>query len=343
MLRIISIACLVLLSSTLARADIPASKSMLPDRVDNNLRFALDVSERGVYFTDSNEFATVEAIGFDLHKVVSSEKGDIGTFLLQGYFTQIDNLAKHPPFFNNKNDSEFVFRIFNFNYKVLPRNRLNIRIGHFEIPFGLEQVINTNGTLRDYIHGKNIGVKADWGLSANGGTASFEYEFAATRGTGNNWETNGSPYLYSGRIGTHDSNNFAIGFSFLSGDINPEGKMQFPIKRERLGIDLRWYFENFGLLAEHSTGKDEGLDARSTILELNTTGPIESWLTYLQWVHMVRDDVSGTTTKSSSIIFGNKWDVTRRWDLSIQLSHDIDSNPSITQTNILAAQVRYRF
>ena len=102
----------------------------------------------------------------------------------------------------------------------------------------------------------------------------FEYEIAATRGTGNSWETKGSPYLYSGRIGTYENNNIAIGFSFLSGEINPEGTMNSPIKRERLGVDLRWYFDNYGLLAEYSSGKDEGLDAQSTVLEFNTTGKI---------------------------------------------------------------------
>ncbi len=58
-----------------------------------------------------------------------------------------------------------------------------VRIGHFEIPYGIEHAINTNGTLRNYRHSANLGIKADWGLAINGETTSFEYEVSASRGS----------------------------------------------------------------------------------------------------------------------------------------------------------------
>ena len=343
MLRYYFILCTVFLTSGFAQAQIPGSRNLFPEIFQSNLRFAVDSSERGIYHTESDEYSRVEALGFDMHKVISNEAGDVGTLLLQGYLTHIDNLSPHPPFFDKNTDTEFVFRIFNFNYKLLPRDQLNIRIGHFEIPFGLEQVINTNGTLRDYIHGPNIGVKADWGISANGSLAMFEYEVAATRGSGNSWKNKGDPYLYSGRIGTYSSNNIAVGLSFLSGEVNPEGLVINPKKRDRVGIDLQWYINSFALLAEYSLGETGGVDTQSSLLEINTTGTNESWLTFLQWINLVTDRVNGSKSRSSVLKLGNMWDISSRWDISAQFSHDLEKDTGLLRTNVFAAQVRYRF
>ena len=40
-----------------------------------------------------------------------------------------------------------------------------------------------------WVHGANIGVKADWGATVNGELESFDYEFSWSRGTGCGWPT----------------------------------------------------------------------------------------------------------------------------------------------------------
>ena len=342
-MRTFLILCLWLMVSSLAWADVPASRGLLPAGVRENLRFAIDVSDRSLYNSELNEVSRVNALGIDLHKVITSDSGDVGTLLLQGYLTHIDNLPQHPPFFDGPNDWEFVYRIFNFNYKLLPRDRLNLRIGHFEIPFGLEQVINTNGTLRDYLHGPNLGVKADWGVSANGSLALFEYEVGVTRGSGNSWETRGDPYLVAGRIGTYETSNLSLGFSVLSGEVYNESMDDFLVERDRVGVDLRWYFNSLGVFVEHSIGQDEGEDVRSSLLEFNLTAANSAWVAYLQWIDRITDTTQNTEIRSSMLNLGAKWDLGRRWDISAQFKHDLKPNMLQIESNVFAAQVRYRF
>lgn len=339
-IKIVSIACAIVFSQI--EASIPDSKDMLPDALQNNLRFAVDLSARGIYNTETNQFSHVEALGFDMHKVFSTRSGDIGTLLLQGYLTRINNLQSHPPFFDDDDDWEFVYRIFNFNYKVLPRDALNLRVGHFEIPFGLEQVINTNGTLRDYTHAPNIGLKSDWGVSVNGSLPLVEYEISASRGTGNKWSTKGDPYIYAGRIGTHNNRNFIVGLSAMTGDVYSPTALNSVVERDRLGIDAQWYIGKFGILVEHSFGEDAGEEVKSSLLEFNLNSADALWLAYLQYVDISRDTATGNN-KNSALKIGAKWDLTKRWDLSAQLSHDLERPSASLESNIFAAQIRYRF
>lgn len=158
------------------------------DSLTDNARWAFDLSARGMYNNRANEWYSAFFMGLDLHKVFSGPDGDWGTLVLQPYVMRLDSPAQ-PAFFEDHHDWELVYRIFNFNYTGLAGGKFNVRVGHFEIPFGLEHVVNTNGTLHDYMHGPNIGIKADWGVSLNGELETFDYEFSLTRGTGNEWSS----------------------------------------------------------------------------------------------------------------------------------------------------------
>ncbi len=311
---------------------------MMPTSWDNNLRFAIDRSSRPVYSTASDEWYSVDFVGADMHKVFTGDSGDIGTLTLQGYFTRADEEIR-PGFFDG--EWEFVYRIFNFNYNLLSRGRMNLKVGHFEIPFGLEHTINTNGTLLDYTHGKNIGVKADWGVSLNGTLPSAEYEVSLTRGSGNSWETENDPYLFAARIGTLPDRNLMFGFSVLSGDVYVHNSGGRVIERNHVGADMRWYFLQYGLLAEASIGEDNGQPIANGLVEFNWQNL--NWLTYAQWVYSSRDPDDGPRVDASSLKLGVKWDVTSRWDVSAQLSHDLDTFTGQGEKDTYVLQARYRF
>ena len=133
-----------------------------------NLRWKFDVSGRGV-FDDTGYLKSLGFFGLDLHKVFTSGNRDVATLLFQPYMTRANDLVPTPPVFDGPDDWELIWRIANVNFKLLQDGALNLRVGHFELPYGLEQTINTNGTLRDYTHGGNFGLKADWGATVNGG------------------------------------------------------------------------------------------------------------------------------------------------------------------------------
>ncbi len=333
---------LLLLATTVAQADI-RSRDLLPSAWAENLRFAIDLSARPIYETKSDEFSHIEFIGFDLHKVFSGAKGDRGTLLLQGYLTRLNNRRMRPAFFDDKNDWEFVYRIFNYNHVLLPRGRLNLRVGHFEIPFGLEQPINTNGTLRDYMHGRNLGVKADWGATVNGEFPNFEYELAWSRGSGNEWENKGHPGVWSGRLGSTRENSVVAGISVFDGEVYVENQPDFTIERQRIGVDLQWYFQRYALMGELAYGEDENRKVVNGLLEFDVNAKDGAWLAYLQLLRFSVDtDLYGWEHNLKSNL-GVRYEPTNRWTLSAQWSRDLRAQQGVAKTNVIAGQLRYRF
>ncbi|MFW5450260.1 MAG: hypothetical protein ACKE9I_01575 [Methylophagaceae bacterium] len=308
---------------------------------DNNQRFAVDLSTRVVRNFETNQTATLQFVGFDYLKIFSGTQGDIGTLLLQPYIARIDNLENHPPFFDDEDDTELTFRNFYFNYTGINGGRFNIRLGHFEIPFGLEQVINTNGTLHDFIHGANIGVKADWGASLNGTLPTLEYEFALTRASGNEWETKGNPYFLSGRVGSSREKNFSVGISALDGELFTGNKQT--ISRSRYGIDFLWYRKALTFMGDLSIGKDESTYVFNSLLELNWHNPYETVLVYLQYKRFAKDFTVGGWDSLNNITLGAQYDPDNHWQFDAQLSSDQSTIASNAKQHKLALQLRYRF
>ncbi|MDX1736542.1 MAG: hypothetical protein R3228_19340 [Halioglobus sp.] len=328
-------------ASGVAQPAVPDSRTFLPGSWQDNLRFAIDLASRPIYSSASDDWHRIDFIGADLHKVFSGDSGDIGTLTLQGYLTHAPDREVRPGFFDG--EWEFVYRIFNFNYVLQPRGRMNVKVGHFEIPFGLEYSINTNGTLRDYTHGPNIGVKADWGVSLNGELPGAEYEVSVTRGSGNSWETDGDPYILAGRIGTLRHRNLVFGASVMSGDVYRPNSGGQTVERHRVGADVQWYIDQYGLFAEAAYGEDDDQQTGLALLELNRRSLDGSWMAYAQWVYRSRDRQGASRQDAGTLHIGAKWDINPRWDVSVQLSHDTDSFEDSMENNRYVAQARYRF
>ena len=319
---------------------LPDSRTAFPADLSANLRFAVDLSSRQIYSDATEDWHQVNFIGTDLHKVFTGDSGDIGTLTLQGYFTHIKDEEIRPGFANG--EWTYVYRIFNYNHALMSRGRMNLKIGHFEIPMGLEHSINTNGTLRDYTHGRNIGVKADWGVSLNGMLPNAEYEVSVTRGAGNNWETEGNPYIVAARVATPGHRNLVWGVSAMSGDVFVQNSGGQTVERHRIGTDVQWYVNQYGLLGEVSIGETNGESTGTVLIELNRTANSGAWMAYTQLVYSTLDPEGGSQQDASTVHLGAKWDLTR-WDLSLQISHDLDSFDGNSERNVYVAQARYRF
>ena len=330
-------AAAVFLASGASAAD--SGETTLTD----NLRWTIDVAARGMIETESDEFGHVEFLGLDLHKVFSNENGDWATLLLQPYLTRINNVDMHPPFFDDDYDTQVVWRITNINFTVLDGGRLNFKVGHFEIPFGLEQIINTNGTLRDYIHGPNFGLKADWGVTVNGELPALEYEVAVSRGSGNNWRNEGDPHIVSGRIGTPRDRSWWLGLSGFQGDVYDRGQPDGTLERSRLGLDGAWFRRQFALLAEISIGEDESTDVTNGLVEIDFSSVDDVWLIYFQLRRFEMDTTTpGGDDTATSGALGVSWDPDNHWSLSLQWAHDFTTFAGAPETQVMAAQIRYR-
>lgn len=337
-----------------------------------NLRFTVDLSTRAAV-SSSGDVSYQNVIGVDTHKVFTGEGGDWATLVMQGYLTRIDNAASHPPFFDGPDDTEFVYRIVNLNFTRFGRGRFNVRIGHFEIPFGLEHIVNTNGTLRDFMHGPNLGVKADWGAGINGSWTLGEYEFTWSRGTGNTPFSKGNPYILAGRVGTPSNANVVLGASVFRGRVwNPgatrawsAGVRAAPgylsesdplldeaieaglINRYRVGVDLQWYRGRSGLLAEVAYGQDSGpagwghQGVFNTLVELSRSNGDERLNAYFQGRLFSRDGGSewGRTLTGA---LGARYAVDNHWAVSGEYARSVLSSGG-SRGGALRSQLRYRF
>lgn len=323
--------------STAYGNEITEDQSNLADNWTSNLRWSADLSTRHKNSLRGENSDWQHVIGFDLHKVFQSEKGDFGTLIIQPYLVRLTNVKNPPFFFDDGDDWELTWRITNFNYTGLAQSRLNFRVGHFEVPFGLEQNIDTNGTLRQYTF-SNRGIKVDWGASVNGILDKLEYEIALTRGSGMEYSSDHDPYLFSGRVGTLSNQNFIIGFSGIHGEVlNATGTSN----NKMLGIDIAHYIYQWELLLEASGGTLDDAERINLFTEVSWRSPLETLHLYGQF-RQTFNKPEASWEDNTKITFGINYDFNTIVSLSGEIAHDIEMMPSSTRQSELTLQLRIR-
>lgn len=306
----------------------------------DNLRWAVDIAGR--IKTDENSgFTNQQFFGIDLLKTVSTPKRDIGTLIVQLY---VDRNSDAPPF---RETWDFKVRELHFNYHVTRSGGVNLRIGHIQIPYGLNLPPITGGTLRQFDTGPNLGHKVDWGTSINGVNSQFVYEVALTRGSGFDYKDKGDPYLVSGRMGTPNQKSFVFGASGLHGKVlnSRNGKI---INRTRIGIDARWQGGPIDALAQVSVGQDNSInnpktDVTNYFLDLSWRTPADSLLLYAQGrLSMKRPSNSsgGVWTKESFLTIGAQLALAQHYWISADYNHELTTSG---KPDVVRFELRYRF
>ena len=293
------------------------SEERLRDKLLVNLRIDLDIITRGIYERRRDEFEGFNAIGLDIRKVITGRKGDIGVLVLQPYFVRRDNIdpERIPGHTDRRgietDDSSVELHDFYFNLTRWGRGRRNIKIGHFDVPYGLEPYTDTHFTLHQLMPVQNLGMKKDWGVSLNGVLPWFDYEVAILRGSGMEYHSIGNRnYAIAGRIGTPSDRNFVVGLSGFYGKVfSPHGidhfsagvsdltgfgfdssyqrslGADFLIKRKRIGLDATWIISQFTLKAEVSVGRDFNQNVFNALAEINWLSKDEKTSAYIQGLH----------------------------------------------------------
>jgi hypothetical protein len=310
-----------------------------PESRRTNLRLTVDLSADAVSGADGT--TVLGTVGVDSHKVFGDRRGDWATVVMQGYWTRADHQSDGRP-----GDTSFMYRIFNINLTRYGRGKFNVRVGHFEVPFGLEQVVNTNGTLRDYMHGHNIGIKADWGVGLNGAWRRGEYEVAWSRGTESSLTAKHGSYLVSGRVGTPSDGNLVFGASALRGKVVDATSPLGVSDRLRLGADVAWYRGAYGLLAESAYGTDGDPErgvrrsVSNSLVEVNRTDIADHLTTYLQARLFSRETAPGWRRQHSAAL-GLRYALDGHWSTSAEYARAAPAEGLRGHT--LRVQLRHRF
>jgi len=323
----------LLLTSLLMFLSIPCYADF-----SQNLRWSLDGSARLNHNKVLDNTSQIYALGLDSHKVFTSAEGDIGYGVGQIYFTKIANHLPVPFLFDSKDDSDFIIREAHLNYTAGSKWMPNVRVGHFTMPFGLEESIDTNGRLLDYYHGKNLGTKLDWGLSLNKVIGTIEYNVSYTLGGKDKAKSIDGSYALTGRIGSLSHRDFIFGMSFFDGNIDS-------VSRRRLAIDGQYYWQTWGLLAELAIGEDDKFGQgwqteKYGLIELNKTFINEQLKLYGQLI--LRDKENQVSTDKQFNI-GLSFQVNTGLELSLSGRQQLNTPVTGKKQQLLRLQIRYRY
>ncbi|MEO7995014.1 MAG: hypothetical protein ABI743_11500 [bacterium] len=218
----------------------------------------------GLYSNDADLFRThpQPGVGFEHFKKWSTDEGDWLTTSLQMRFifnTEIDNFEP------DVMDAYANFRRDN--------GQANIKVGKFEIPYGLEPVLDTHGTLLQSGNHHNLGTLWDWGVDLNGQLDTVDYQISALTGDFSQIYPHHEQdsWLISGRVGSpRTGEDDAWGLSIAAGHTVPsmhEEAMPHDEHEEmepeamdlvRVGGDYTRWAGPATWLAEASVGTDDG-------------------------------------------------------------------------------------
>ena len=300
----------------------------------DNLRFAIDSSFR----LNINDITSVTSrnyfLGMDTHKVFNDGNRDIGYAVAQLYYTKLSDQTPYPFMFSNKNDEQLIIREAHYNILTSRKSLLpNIRLGHFTLPFGLEDSQDTNGRLLDYGHGKNLGTKLDWGILANKVHTNVEYKVSYSLGGKDDPKSKEGSSVLTARVSTLSHLDFGIGLSLYKAKLDQKN-------RKRVAFDVKYYLYNWGLKSEIAYGKVDDNSGLYWLFELNRRTVNEQWKVYC---HYIFDDQHQQKQSEQTFIAGARYTPNNNLDVSVQLNHQLQHPANKKELRLMQMQLRHRF
>ncbi|MDP7397777.1 MAG: hypothetical protein QGF67_14535 [Lentisphaeria bacterium] len=183
-------------------------------------------------------------------------------------------------------------------------DRLTLRLGQFVIPYGVNPVLAPRQRFILPIEATDLGLKWDWGVNLKGPAGRYDWEIAATIGSG---ESLHSPYLFrdsdrtsyliTGRIGAPTYWDFQHGLSFLYGDLpvimGPSVLSDAAISRWRLAYDAFYKYGTFLLAGAQLTYGQDGFAGDEEFVGITggEAADVLGWRLWLDWVVPQNEDL----------------------------------------------------
>ena len=177
--------------------------------------------------------------------------------------------------------------------------RFNIRAGRFYLPFGLNYLTDTHGTLLQLSNDRVFGTDRDWQLTAYGNaTKHLDYSAGYVFGSGADQKLDGQAGMAVGRLGFGNSVLFEQGLegglSAAYGErIDPHAAREGVIETWRAGADLRKRFDSelgpFTVTGEGSVGGDEADAVWSGLAQADWLHPGRRWGAAAQYFRFDRE------------------------------------------------------
>ncbi|MEN9812782.1 MAG: hypothetical protein RL479_1468 [Verrucomicrobiota bacterium] len=316
-----------------------------------NERFVLtpDLSARLVRDHTGGRQGMQYDLAFDAYAKLGTPQRDVATVVAQVYLSRVQRHPAPPPFFDGPSDTEVLPMITTINLHLTEDRRLNLKVGHLELPYGLEATISNAGELRGFTLGSNTALMVDWGATLNGTLERFQYDVGVGRGSGMFYADNFDPYALFGRIGSPvDTETYGgvtgWGFSVFRGKVLNPARTAVHL-RQRVAVDGQVYVGPLGLLGELSTGSNGEGAGRARVLnglaEANLTSRRETLSGYVQLVGE-RTSAGGRGVRTWTQVVGVRWTPAPGWILSAARDERIWRQPGTPPQVFLNLQVRRR-
>ena len=286
-----------------------------------------------------DNFDCKDSIGFEVYKKFSGEYGDWGEGDLQFrmQYSPLDsdiNITTPVP----KNYYSIGNPVFHNAYINFKNNfgRNNIKVGHFDVPFGLEPELDTHGTILQTLSLPNFAMKKDWGISMNGQLDDVDYEVALTTGSGTDLILGRDNYLLSGRFANPTFNDFRWGISGAYGTTLRQGNSA---DLWRVGFDTQYYYLRWTFKAEVFGGETNDNPAYGFLGEIDYTLPNDNTELEFQFqrssnnTDMINQDLT-------AIKVGISHELSENWSLRTVYSHFFNI-PSVGSRDTVGIQFYY--
>jgi len=314
-------------------------------------RFVLtpDVSARWVRDETGGQQGAQYDLALDAYAKLGTPQRDVATVVAQVYLSRAQRHPAPPPFFDGPSDTEVLPMINTINLHLTEDRRLNLKVGHLELPYGLEATISNAGELRQFTLGPNTALMVDWVATLNGTLERFQYEVGVGRGSGMFYADHFGPYSLFGRIGSPVDNETyggvnGWGFSVFRAQVLNPARTGVHL-RQRVAVDGQVYLGPLGLLGELSTGSNGEGAGRARVLnglaEANLTSRREIISGYVQLVGE-RTSVGGRGTRTWTQVVGVRWTPAPGWIVSAQRDERIWRQRGMPPQGFLNLQVRRR-
>ncbi|NLB65002.1 MAG: hypothetical protein GX803_00830 [Lentisphaerae bacterium] len=234
--------------------------------------------------------------------------------------------------------------------------RLHLRLGRYDLPFGLDSQTDTHGTLWQFSNHRLFGAGHDWQATAFGkATEHLDYQLGYLLGAGPNDRLNGQHGMLAGRLGLANTFLFAhgleAGLSAAWGRrLDPHTGTRDPVSTWRLGLDARKRMDSptgpFTMTLEAAVGEDEDDAIWSSLVQVDWLNPGRRWGALAQYVWLQRDTQPSRATdqRASAMLtryFRNEVaSSTLHW-VALAVEHQLDT-PHRGEDTLVTAQY-YRF
>lgn len=200
---------------------------------------------RASYSTESHDDDyALKGLFLNLRHVISDESGD--RYILVGQIDAEDNLEEIRPY---------------NTYAQLkgPLGKVNLRVGHYLLPFGLLSYYDTERLLVHGIEEGNLGNRLDWGAQVLGYSGPLDYALSVSQGSGSEFRDPDGNKLLTGRVGLQKDYS-RYGLSVMSGmvDVDNEEDGAAYKERHRIALDGEWDLAPWTMRGELIVGQNDG-------------------------------------------------------------------------------------